>query len=154
MKVMWMAGILAAASGLALPVASEAGARVGIGIAIGDRGYDGYGRAYIDTLQVGYGRGYQDGIDRGRNDGRRGDRFDLWREKRYRNGDAGYRSDYGPRYEYVNGYRRGFEEGYRRAYGSVRHEYREGRYRDDRYDGDHDRDDRYRDDRYRNRDWN
>jgi hypothetical protein len=147
MKVMWMAGILAAASGLALPASSEAGARVGIGITIGDRGYGGYGRAYVDTYQLGYGRGYQDGLDRGRNDGRRGDRFDFWREKCYRNGDAGYRRDYGPKYEYVNAYRRGFEEGYRRAYGSRRRDYRD--HRDWR-----DRDDRYNDDRYRNRDWN
>jgi hypothetical protein len=163
MKVTWMAGILAAATGLALPARSEAGARIGIGIMVGDRGYDRYGYgdrgAYVNTFDVGYNRGYHDGLNRGRHDGEHNDRFDFWRERCYRNGDAGYRREFGPKYEYVNGYRRGYEEGYRRAYRQTRFDYRGDYHRgygDDRYRDDGYRD-RYRDDRYRDgyhdRDW-
>jgi hypothetical protein len=150
MKVFGLAAsVLTGAMLLAVPGESQAATRLGIGIFIGhdsryDRGY-GYSR---DTFRVGYSRGYEDGADRGRHDGRNNDRFDFWREGKYRCGDAGYRRSYGPKERYVAGYRDGYEQGYRRAYAaSQRHDrghYGRG-YDNDRYRGD----DRYRsDDRY------
>jgi hypothetical protein len=119
-----------------------------------DRRYRGdYGRG---AYGVGYERGYHEGAQEGSRDARGGRRFEYWREGRYRDGDHGYRSSYGPRWEYTRGFRRGYEEGYRRGYASRRdiyengrYGYGDGRYRDDGYRDDRYRDDRYRDDRYR-----
>lgn len=127
MKVTWMAGLLAAAGGLALPAPSEAGTRIGIGIAIGDDDHHDYRdnrygrRGHADTFRIGYDRGYEDGIDAGRKDGRRHDRYGFRRDKRYRKADHGYKRHFGPRHEYSAGYRRGYAEGYRRAFTVVRH---------------------------------
>ncbi len=77
----------------------------------------------------------------------------FWRDGDYRKGTSGYKGWMGPRWEYANGYRRGFEAAYRRAYASARRGYR-GYYGDERYgyDGRGGYDDRGRyDDRYR--DW-
>jgi hypothetical protein len=107
----------------------------------GDYGRGDYGRG---AYGVGYESGYHEGAKEGARDARGGRRFEYWREGRYRDGDHGYRSSYGPRWEYTRGFRRGYEEGYRRGYASRRDIYENGRYGDGRY-----RDDRYRDDRYR-----
>jgi hypothetical protein len=96
-----------AASVLAMPAASQAG--VNIGIHVG-------GSRYNDVSRIAYDRGYEDGYHEGEKDGRHGDRFGFWDEGRYRDGDHGYKRNYGPRWEYTNAYRRGFESGYRRAY--------------------------------------
>jgi len=150
MKVTWMAGLLAAAGGLALPAPSEAGTQIGIGITVGSDHHRDHRRGrrdYVDTFRMGYGRGYEDGIESGRRDVRRHDRFDFRHDKRYRKGDHGYKRQFGPRQEYCDGYRSGFEEGYRRAFAVVRHRHhgrgdwcyedhggrhRGGRYGDDR----------------------
>lgn len=114
---------------LALPATALADVRVGVGIRI-DNGYYYEGR-YPDTVRVGYHNGYDDGYNEGRKDARRHERYSFWDEGRYRDGDRGYHGRYGPRYEYVNGYRRGFETGYHRGFAANR-----------RY-SDHDDHDRY-----------
>ena len=67
-----------------------------------------------------YDRGYHDGVKAGVKDWRRDRRFDYWRHKRYRRGDSGYRSRYGPKSYYREAYRAGFEAGYRLGYGPPR----------------------------------
>lgn len=144
MKSLAATGLIAV-SMLAVPDQSQAGINIGIRIDRRSR--------YYDSGRVAYNRGYEDGYREGEKDGRHGDRFGFWDEGRYRGGDHGYRRNYGPRWEYTNAYRRGFEAGYRRAYESYdryryygRDRYRDsydGRDRDGRYD------DRYERDRYR-----
>lgn len=145
MKSLAATGLIAA-SMLAVPGPSQAGINIGIRI-------DNRGSRYYDSGRIAYNRGYEDGCREGEKDGRHGDRFGFWDEGRYRGGDHGYRRSYGPRWEYTNAYRRGFEAGYRRSfesynryrdYGRDRYRYPEGGR--DWYDG-RDRDGRY-DDRY------
>jgi hypothetical protein len=146
MRATWMAaGVLALAATAVAPTAAQAEVRVGIGINVGnDHGY----RRGRETFQIGYDRGLEDGMHRGRREARRSD-FDFRDDRDYRRGDAGYRGHYGPKHEYVSGYRRGYEQGYRRAFASTRH----GRDydRNDRYDRDGRRDDDriYEEPRYR-----
>jgi hypothetical protein len=71
-----------------------------------------------------YDRGYHDGVKAGMKDWRRERRFDVWRHRRYRNGDSGYRSRYGPPSYYRRAYRAGFRAGYRVGYGPSRGWYR------------------------------
>jgi hypothetical protein len=78
---------------------------------------DRYGRGGRNlAYDEGFNRGVQEGMTEGRKDGRSGDRFEFRDEGDYRNGDVGYRSSYGPKRQYVNGFRAGFEQGYGRAY--------------------------------------
>lgn len=70
--------------------------------------------------RIGFDNGYQDGLREGARDDRRDERFNYRDERLYREGDAGYRFEYGSRYAYVSAYRRGFEDGYRRAYSDRR----------------------------------
>ena len=129
------ASLLTSTLTLAVPGASTADVRVGVGIHVGSDGW--YGQRYRDTFRYGYDRGLQEGLHEGEKDARRDERFSFWDEGRYRDADRGYKGWMGPRREYANGYERGFEEGYRRAY----------RRFDRRYDGRWDRDERhYRDD--------
>ena len=101
----------------------------------------GYG---YDTFRIGLDRGYEEGLARGRHDGRRGGGFRFSDDRAYRRGDSGYRSFFGPRYEYARGFRAGYERGYRRGYQSARGY---GGY--DRYGRDGDGRDRYfKDDPY------
>jgi len=109
MKALAATGLIAA-SMLAIPATSEAGINIGIRVDRGSR--------YYDTGRIAYDRGYEDGYHEGEKDGRHGDRYGFWDEGRYRDGDHGYNRRYGPRREYTNAYRRGFEAGYRRAYAS------------------------------------
>jgi hypothetical protein len=160
--------VLLATGALAAPAAARAETQVGIGIAVASppRGY-----YYRDAYSLGFDRGARDGAEEGRGDGRHHRDFDFWREGDYRKGTDGYKGWMGPKWEYANGYRRGYESAYRRAYaaasrgwgypgpyygdrnrgdryyGDERYGYPDDRYRyDDRYR----RDDRYRyDDRYR-----
>jgi hypothetical protein len=88
------------------------------------------------TRRVGFDKGYDDGLKRGRHDGDHRDRFDPARDKKYRDGDHGYHREYGPRFDYVRGYRQGFEQGYRDgydAYGYARRDRGYGSYGRDRY---------------------
>jgi hypothetical protein len=107
MKANWMPGVAAVMGmALAVPAAAEARDQYGRGARVRDYRYESYaGRA-------GFEKGYEDGLKRGRRDGDRGDRFDVTRDGKYRDGDHGYKSSYGPRSQYVRAYRRGFEAGY------------------------------------------
>src|SRR5262249_10051786 len=84
---------------------------------------------------VGFDKGYEDGLKRGRHDGDHRDRYNPARDEKYREGDHGYRSSYGARYDYVRGYRLGFEQGYRDGYAGYDYAYRgtNGRYGDRYY---------------------
>jgi hypothetical protein len=106
------------------------------------------GRQGGPAYRYGYDRGWREGSDEGRNDGRKHRDPRYWREGEYRDGDKGYKGWMGPKWDYVAGFRQGYQAGYRRAYAAFRPGWRDDdrnrygdRYRDD---------DRYRyDDRYR-----
>jgi hypothetical protein len=83
-------------------------------------------RAYDNARQIAHDNGYREGLAHGQNAARDNKVFDLNREKDYRNGDEGYRRDYGDRDFYRVEFRRGFAEGYREAY--ERYGYRSGYY--------------------------
>jgi hypothetical protein len=106
---------LAATLGIGSTVPADA-AQVRLGIHIGSDRRD----HRYNTTRIGYDNGYRDGLREGNRDDRRDDRYNYRDEWLYRQGDAGYRFEYGPRYEYVSSYRRGFEEGYRRGYSDWR----------------------------------
>ena len=98
-----------------------------------DRQYQRYPRNYPpdgrargrNFRSVAYNNGFSDGYERGLDDARDGDRYDLIRDRRYRSADHGYRRQYGDRQYYKNIYRDGFRAGYDQGY-------REGqRYRED-----------------------
>jgi hypothetical protein len=78
----------------------------------------GYGGGYGGSYGVnpGFDRGYREGLDKGRNDGKHHDSYDPRRQKWYRDGDRGYRDEYGPRRNYENAYRDGFLRGYDQGY--------------------------------------
>jgi hypothetical protein len=139
MNANWMPGVVALMGlALAVPTTATAQYRDPYGRGARARG-DRYG-SY--AARIASERGYEDGLKRGGRDGDHRDRFDPTRDRKYRDGDHGYRSSYGPRYEYVRAYRRAFEQGYRDGfdpyYASGRGRYRDnGAYgRDGYYRGD------------------
>jgi len=142
MNPKWMPGV-AALMGLALagPTPASAAGRDPYNSAR-SRDYR-YDRYETSAARVASGRGYEDGLNRGQRDGRNRDRFDVRRDGRYRDGDHGYKSSYGPRYEYVRAYRRAFEQGYRDGYDQY---YASGRYRNGGSYGSYGRDGYYRSD--------
>lgn len=83
-----------------------------------------YGRGTYGAAAAARERGLSDGYEKGRDDGRDGDRFDPRRHKWYRQGDRGYRREYGPRNAYERVYREGFTQGYERGYREWRSGYR------------------------------
>lgn len=107
----------------------------------GSRGYESRGYGY-DTFRIGLDNGYGEGLREGRRDGERRREYRFSNDRRFRSGDHGYRRSFGPRYEYVRGFRSGYERGYRagyeastryaRGYGYGRNRY----YKDDRYGRD------------------
>jgi hypothetical protein len=74
----------------------------------------GYGGGY--SYSPGYSNGVNDGYQKGREDARDRHSFDPRRHSWYRSGDRNYRNEYGPRREYEDLYRQGFQEGYARGY--------------------------------------
>jgi hypothetical protein len=60
--------------------------------------------------------GFTDGYEAGLNDGRSRRRFDPVGEGRYRDGDRGYKSQYGTRDAYKFRYREAFRDGYEQGY--------------------------------------
>jgi hypothetical protein len=116
-------------------------------------GYDGrygndgqYGIRQGNTYSIGYSRGFRDGNSHGVRDARKREGFNYDHDRNYRRGDSGYRGHYGPRYEYVAGYRAGYANGYRSGYRIRGSRYGYG-YDDNRgsgYDNQYDR--RYDDD--------
>jgi len=111
MNSSWMPGV-AALMGLALAGSSSVEARE---IYERDGRYRG-SRHETAASRIGFDKGYEDGLRRGRDDGEDGDRYDVTRDGKYRDGDHGYRSSYGSRYTYVRSYRSGFELGYQDGY--------------------------------------
>jgi hypothetical protein len=130
--------VVMTAGTVAAPVVASADSRVGIGIAGSSSP-----RGYRDAYAYGFERGRRDGAEEGRDDGRRRHEFEYWREGRYRKGTSGYKGWMGPKWDYANGYRRGYESAYRRAFAAARG-YR-GYYGDEPYGYDRRYDDRYRD---------
>lgn len=81
-------------------------------------GYNtGYGYQRYDLAST---NGYDDGYQEGLKDGRDRNAFDPVRESRYRSGDHGYRSAYGPRDIYKARYRDAFQQGYERGFADAR----------------------------------
>ncbi len=98
-----------------------------------------------DTFRIGLDYGYGEGLREGRRDGERRRDYRFSNDRRFRHGDAGYRRSFGPKYEYVRGFRAGYERGYRAGYeASIRYARGYGYGRDRYY-----KDDRYGRDRYR-----
>jgi flagellar biosynthesis/type III secretory pathway protein FliH len=88
--------------------------------------------AYYDTRRIAYDNGYREGLKEGEKDGRRGDRFEFRDEGAFRDGDRGYRRQYGDRERYRQIFRNGYAEGYQDAYQRWRGN---GRAERDRYRG-------------------
>jgi hypothetical protein len=110
------AGTLLAAAAFAFPAPSQAQV-LGDVFAGGDSRAprdDRYG--YADAYRTGYDRGFEDGLKHGVKDRSRGDERDLMHDAKYRKGDAGYKKSYGPRQDYIAGYRDGYEQAVRRGY--------------------------------------
>ena len=94
--------------------------------------YDGYRGYAYDTFRIGADYGYGEGLREGRRDGERRREYRFSNDRDFRRGDAGYRRSFGPRHEYVRGFRTGYERGYRAGYEqSIRYArgYGYGRYR-------------------------
>src|ERR1700733_1761532 len=68
-------------------------------------------RHAMTAFDEGYRRGLSDGQWAGRHDHGRPYRQSFWDDARYRRGDYGYRLEYGPRGEFSDGYRTGYEGG-------------------------------------------
>ena len=86
-----------------------------VGYPQGQGGY-GYPRngGYADSPA--FANGTNDGYEKGREDAKDRDSYDPNRHKWFREGDHDYKSSYGPRSQYENVYRQGFQEGYDRGY--------------------------------------
>lgn len=83
----------------------------------GRYGSHGYG---YEAFRIGLDNGYGEGLREGRRDGERRREYRFSSDRRFRRGDAGYRGSFGPRYEYVRGFRAGYERGYRAGYEASR----------------------------------
>ena len=71
---------------------------------------------YLRNDNPAWAQGYRDGLDKGREDARDNDRYDLNRHSWYRSANRGYESRYGSRDEYEAWYRDAFEAGYQEGY--------------------------------------
>src|SRR4249919_2771362 len=103
MRATWLV-LLAGVVTVAAPEPARADTRVGIGITVGSTP-----RGYRGAYSLGFDRGLRDGAEEGRSDGWHRRNFEFWREGDYRRGLAGYKGWMGPKWEYANGYRRGYE---------------------------------------------
>jgi flagellar biosynthesis/type III secretory pathway protein FliH len=72
--------------------------------------------SYFDARRAAYDNGYREGLKEGEKDARRGDRFDFRDEGAFRDGDRGYRRQFGDRDRYRQAFRSGFSDGYSEAY--------------------------------------
>jgi hypothetical protein len=75
-------------------------------------GYGNYGGSY-QLRQTALNAGYNEGIEEGRRDRNRGERFSFTDESDYRNASKDYSSRLGSRSLYQRYFRAGFENGYR-----------------------------------------
>jgi hypothetical protein len=71
-----------------------------------------YGDRYGYAGDIGYQNGYRDGLEKGQKDLRGRKSYDVLRHDWYRDGDRHYEKEYGPRDDYRNAYRSGFQRGY------------------------------------------
>src|SRR5918997_4928770 len=74
--------------------------------------YGGWGGSY-QLRQTALNAGYNEGIEEGRRDRQRGERFNFADESDYRNASKDYSSRLGSRAHYQRYFRAGFENGYR-----------------------------------------
>ncbi len=89
-----------------------------------DRNDDYYGRrdngpnwgGSYDLRQTAMNAGYNNGIEEGRKDRQRGDRFDFRDENEYQKATKDYNSRFGSRDLYQRYFRYGFQNGYRDGY--------------------------------------
>ncbi|HEY7501909.1 MAG TPA: hypothetical protein VH740_25535 [Vicinamibacterales bacterium] len=81
----------------------------------GGYGYPGQGSTRYNYSPA-FNNGVTDGYEKGREDARDRDSYDVLRHKWYREGDRHYKSEYGSRQQYENLYREGFKDGYDRGY--------------------------------------
>ena len=93
--------------------------------------------SYYEARRTAYDNGYREGIKEGEKDARRGDRFEFRDERTFRDGDNGYRRQFGDRERYRQSFRSGYAAGYSDAYQrlNVRNNRGWGRERDGRYRG-------------------
>jgi hypothetical protein len=89
-----------------------------------DNGY-GYGNGR-NVYRIASQQGYRDGVDHGAEHLREGKRFNPEGTRHYKDGDEGYRSEYGNKDAYKQAYREGFRRGYEVGY---------RQYSDNRYPG-------------------
>src|SRR5689334_8510605 len=80
------------------------------------------GRAVPRNSQA-YSEGYERGTRAGSDDGQRNREFNYQNKSDYRNGDSGYRREYGDRDRWRVDFRLGFELGYREGYSRYRPNY-------------------------------
>jgi hypothetical protein len=86
---------------------------------------------YYDVRREAYDYGYREGARAGETDARRGERFGYEDEREYRNGDGGYRRQYGDRDRYRQTFRSGYASGYNDGYRRLGGYAGDGRYRND-----------------------
>jgi hypothetical protein len=84
----------------------------------GNRSYDNYGNygGSFDFRQTALNAGYNEGMRAGRDDRRRGDRYDFRDEGAYQSASKDYNSRMGDRYTYQRYFREAFATGYRDGY--------------------------------------
>jgi len=84
----------------------------------GNRSYDNYGNygGSFDFRQTALNAGYNEGIRAGRDDRRRGDRYDFRDEGAFQSASKDYNSRMGDRYTYQRYFREAFATGYRDGY--------------------------------------
>ena len=82
-----------------------------------DRGWGGYDRGgYAGVERVAYDNGFREGIREGERDARKRHRYEPTRNGDWRDGDNGYRREYGDRGFYRRNFRSGFEAGYSQGF--------------------------------------
>ncbi|HEY6046735.1 MAG TPA: hypothetical protein VIU65_09035 [Pyrinomonadaceae bacterium] len=83
-----------------------------------NRGYDNYGNygGSFNFRQTALNAGYNEGMRAGRDDRRRGDRYDFRDEGAYQSASKDYNSRMGDRWAYQRYFREAFETGYRDGY--------------------------------------
>src|SRR5215475_12471891 len=79
-----------------------------------DQGY-GYGR-YGNVDRIAYDNGFREGVRAGEHDARDRRRYEPTRNGDWKDGDNGYRRDYGDRGFYRRNFRSGFEAGYAQGF--------------------------------------
>ena len=82
----------------------------------GNNGYGNYGGLSADGRQTALNAGYNNGIEEGRKDRQRGERFEYRDESDFQRATEDYNSRHGDRNAYMQYFRQGFANGYRAGY--------------------------------------